>query len=94
MSKKFSLTATDNFLRRSRKFFKKHPDLKPKFARIAQDIQDDPFQQHLHLHPLKGKLSGLYSISLTHTFHITLTFKITEHEIVLLDIGSHDEVYR
>ena len=94
MNKKFSLTATDSFLRRSRNFFKKHPDLKAKFTRIANDLQQDPSQPHLHLHPLRGKLAGLYSISLTYSFRITLTFKITEREIVLLDIGSHDEVYR
>lgn len=93
-NKKLSLTVTDSFLRRSRKFFKKHPDLKPKFATIAEELQNDPTQTHLQLHPLKGKLNGLYSVSLTYSFRITLTFKITEYEIILLDIGSHDEVYR
>jgi mRNA-degrading endonuclease RelE of RelBE toxin-antitoxin system len=33
-------------------------------------------------------------VSLTHSYRITLTVMVTEHEIILLDIGSHDEVYR
>ncbi len=28
-----------------------------------------------------------------YSYRITLTLQITEHEILLLDIGSHDEVY-
>ena len=58
-----------------------------------EDLCKDPFQSHLKLHPLKGKLEGLYAISLTYSYRITLTFKITAHEIILLDVGSHDEVY-
>ncbi len=90
----FSLVTTLTFLRRSRKFFKKHPDLKTKFAEIIEDLRQDPLQPHLKLHPLKGKLTGLHAVSLTYSFRITLTLRITEYEIILLDIGSHEEVYK
>ena len=33
-------------------------------------------------------------MSITHSYRITLTVMITGKEIILLDIGSHDEVYR
>jgi hypothetical protein len=33
-------------------------------------------------------------VRLTYSYRVTLTLLITEQEIVLLDIGSHDEVYR
>ncbi|MDD5242077.1 MAG: type II toxin-antitoxin system mRNA interferase toxin, RelE/StbE family [Sulfuricella sp.] len=82
------------FLRQARKFFKKHPDLRPRFARTLDDLQKDPFQPFLELHPLSGKLAGCYAVSLTYSYRITLTLMVTEKEIVLLDIGSHDEVYR
>ena len=42
---------------------------------------------------LPGKLADCYAINLTYSYRITLTLFITEQEIVLLDIGSHDEVY-
>ena len=39
-------------------------------------------------------LEGLHAVSVTHAYRITLTLRVTKKEIVLLDIGSHDEVYR
>ncbi len=81
------------FLRQARKFFKKHPDLKSRFAELVEALRRDPFQSCLELHPLKGKLSGLHAVSLTHSYRITLILIITEKEIILIDVGSHDEVY-
>ena len=90
----YTVVTPDQFLRQARKFFRKHPDLKERFAKIVHDLQVDPLQPHLALHPLSGKLAGLYAVSLTYSYRITVTLTITEKEIVLLDIGSHDEVYR
>lgn len=90
----FTITTPQQFLRQARKFFKKHPDLKPHFAKVLADLQQDPLQPHLELHRLTGKLSGCHAVSLTYSYRITLTLLISEREIVLLDIGSHDEVYR
>ncbi len=90
----FTITTPDQFLRQARKFFKKHPDLKPRFAKLLADLQHDPFSPQLELHPLTGKLAGCYAVSLTYSYRVTLTLFITEQEIVLLEIGSHDEVYR
>lgn len=90
----FSVTASEKFLRQARKFFKKHPDLRPRFAAIIAALQQDPFQPGLALHSLAGKLAGCHAVSLTYSYRITLTLLITDKEIILLDIGSHDEVYR
>jgi len=90
----FRVTASEQFLRQARKFFKKHPDLKPRFATVFEALKQDPFQPGLGLHPLSGKLSGCHAVRLIYSYRITLTLLITEKEIVLLDIGSHDEVYR
>jgi mRNA-degrading endonuclease YafQ of YafQ-DinJ toxin-antitoxin module len=90
----YTITTPRQFLRQARKFFKKHPDLKSHFAGLVGDLQNNPFQPHLAMHPLGGKLEGCHSVSLTYSYRITLTLLITEKEIILLDIGSHDEVYR
>ncbi len=90
----FTITTPQQFLRQARKFFKRHPDLKPRFARLLSDLQQDPFQSRLGLHPLTGKLDGCQAVRLTHSYRVILTLMITEQEIILLDIGSHDEVYR
>ena len=89
----FALTTTNHFERRARKFLHKHPDLRPIMSDTLERLSEDPFEPSLRLHTLAGNLSGLQAVSLTHNYRLTLTVQITEQEIVLLDIGSHDEVY-
>jgi addiction module RelE/StbE family toxin len=90
----YTIIASDYFLKRAKKFFKKHPDLKKQFAAVVDDLKKDPFQPHLQLHSLGGRLKNIQAVSLTYSYRITLTVMVTEKEIILLDIGSHDEVYR
>jgi mRNA-degrading endonuclease YafQ of YafQ-DinJ toxin-antitoxin module len=61
---------------------------------VLSDLQANPFQPQLELHPLSGKLAGCHAVSLPRNYRITLTLLITAKEIILLDVGSHDEVYR
>ena len=90
----FALVTTEYFLRRARKFLKKHPDLRQRFAQIVDALKQDPFAPHLDYHHLGGKLKGIQAVRLTDSYRITLTIVISEKEIILLDISSHDEVYR
>jgi mRNA-degrading endonuclease YafQ of YafQ-DinJ toxin-antitoxin module len=89
----WTLVTTASFDRRARKFLTRHPDLRPRLAETLEKLRADPFDPSLRLHPLTGKLQGLQAVSLTYSYRITLTLQITEHEILLLDIGSHDEVH-
>ena len=90
----YELVTTRHFMRSAKKFLRKHPDLRGRFAMLIDGLRDDPFQPHLKLHSLGGKLEGIFAVSITHSYRLTLTLKITEKEIILLDIGSHDNVYR
>ena len=90
----YAIVTSDYFLRRAKKFFKKHPELQARFDRVFDDLKKDPFQSRLELHNLGGKLKDIWAVSLSYSYRITLTIMITENEILLLDIGSHDEVYR
>ncbi len=81
-------------MRSARKFIRKHPDLRERLKKVIDDLRDDPFQPHLELHALGGKLDGVFATSVSHSYRLTLSLKVTEKEIILLDIGSHDEVYR
>lgn len=89
----YAIQATDKFLRQAKKFFKKHQDLKSRFAKLTTALAKGPFQPALELHPLSGKLEGIWAVCLTYKYRVTLTIMITEKEIILLDIGTHDEVY-
>lgn len=90
----YALVWTSGFTRAARKFVEHHPELRAKFSSVLRDLETDPFQPHLKFHHLTGKLKGIQAVSLTHSYRITLTVMITENEIIVLDIGSHDEVYR
>lgn len=90
----FQLVRTNYFDRQLARFVRQHPDLKPKIARLLRDLESDPFQPHLRLHALAGELHGLNAVSLTYSYRVTITIDLANQEIVLLDIGSHDDVYR
>ena len=89
----WTLVTTASFDRRARKFLTKHPDLRPRLIETLEKLRTDPFEPSLRLHSLGGKLQGIQAVSLTYSYRVTLTLQITEQEILLLDIGTHDEVY-
>lgn len=90
----YAIITPVSFLRTAKKFFKYHPELKSRFKDIVDLLQKDPHAQSLKLHSLSGKLTGLQAVRLSYKYRITLIVKVTEKEITLLDIGSHDDVYR
>jgi mRNA-degrading endonuclease YafQ of YafQ-DinJ toxin-antitoxin module len=90
----YSLVSTAHFDRRVLKFTRAHPKLKKPLAKVLRNLESNPFQPSLRLHPLSGELEGLHAASVSYAYRITLTLRVTKKEIVLLDIGSHDEVYR
>jgi addiction module RelE/StbE family toxin len=90
----FTLVWTAGFTRAAKKFTEQHSELRSKFSAILRDLETDPFQPHLKYHHLTGKLKGIQAVSITHSYRLTLTVMITDKEIILLDVGSHDEVYR
>lgn len=90
----YTLVWTSHFTRAARKFASRHPELKKKVAGILRDLEKDPFQPHLEYHKLGRKYKGIEAVSVTDDYRITMTVMITEKEILLIDIGPHDEVYR
>ena len=69
----------DDFDRRLARFVTAHPDLRGRLAQVFRDLEADPFQSHLRLHPLHGDLQGLHAVSVTHSYRITLTLRSEEH---------------
>lgn len=60
-------------------------------------IQEDVYAPSLGTHKLSGQLSGLWASSCGYDCRIVFLFE-RDHEtgrevILLLDIGTHDEVY-
>lgn len=87
------LLKNDDYKRKERKFFKKRPQLIDKYGEVLEKLKNDPFDPSLKTHKLKGELSEFHSCSLTYEYRIICVFIIQNETIVLVDIGSHDEVY-
>jgi mRNA-degrading endonuclease YafQ of YafQ-DinJ toxin-antitoxin module len=88
------IQTTAAFDRQARKFLKRHPDLRPRLAEVLVLLERDPFDPSLRLHALTGKLEGLQAVRINYSNRVVLRLQIQGQEILLLDIGSHDTVYR
>ena len=90
------LVLTPKFKRAFRKFVKRNSQLEPKLIQILQLMKEDVFATQLNTHSLQGKLAGLKACSCGYDCRILFTIEISEEQteaIVLLDIGTHNEVY-
>jgi len=54
----------------------------------------NPYHPALRLHALEGRLSELDSLSINLSYRITIEFAIENHEIIPVNVGAHDGVYR
>ena len=85
---------TDSYLNRVKKFIKKHPKIISQYEKTLKLLELNPTHPSLRLHKLSGKLSELHSVSINISYRISIYFLIDEDKIILVDIGSHDEVYQ
>ena len=89
----YTLIYTNSYIKRASKFIKKHPDLISQYEKTLKLLEIDPTHPSLRLHPLKGKLKELHSVSINISYRITLAFILVNKEIILVNVGHHDEVY-
>jgi hypothetical protein len=89
----WQLVFTEQYNRRAARFLKRHPDAVAQYAKTLKLLEANPHHPSLRLHALKGRLSGLHSVSINLSYRITLVMVVTESEIVPIHVGSHDEVY-
>ena len=90
---KYKLIYTDSYIHRARRFVKKHPELISQYEKTLKILENDPNHPSLRLHRLKGKFTDLHSISINISYRITLEFYFKDKEIVLVNVGHHEEVY-
>jgi addiction module RelE/StbE family toxin len=75
------------------KFFKKHKNIYPQYAKTIELLEYNPQHPSLRLHKLQGKMNQLLSVSINMKYRIIIDFIIVDDVIILIDIGSHDDVY-
>ena len=91
---KYALVWTDTFARTARKFLRRHPELAGLFDEVLRQLETAPRSPRLRLHLLHGRHQGKHAIRLSYEYRIVVVLRITAREVLLLDVGSHDEVYR
>ena len=85
------------FIRALKKATKKNPHLKKDIEDALGDLALDPFNPKLETHKLKGRLIGTWACSAGYDLRILFDFVKNKNkkdsDILLFEIGSHDEVY-
>jgi toxin HigB-1 len=89
----FALVFTEQYNRRAARFLKRHPDLRQQYLKTLQVLEANPAHPSLRLHPLRGKLYGLHSVSINLSYRITLELLIQDGQIIPVNVGDHDAVY-
>ena len=91
------LVLTPRFKRAWRKFVQHDKNLAVRIEETLRQLQADAFVPRLSAHKLSGRLAGLWACSCGHDCRIVFSIETDantgQEVIILLDIGTHDEVY-
>jgi mRNA-degrading endonuclease YafQ of YafQ-DinJ toxin-antitoxin module len=89
----YTLIYPDSYIRRAKKFLRKHPEIHIQYMKTLQLLELDPFHPSLRRHGLEGRLKDLSSISINMSYRIVLVLEIQNEEIILINVGNRDQVY-
>ncbi len=88
---------TPKSMRAFKKMIRKNPQLRNLIETTLRQLVKDPFHPSLRTHKLQGDLSETWSCSINYSYRIIFEFiesDIEEEKVILLvNLGSHDEVY-
>jgi len=92
-----NLVWSAGFIRKFKRLTKKNPQMRSHVEKVLQLLTEDPFDSSLRTHKLKGDLDGVWSCSIDYDNRILFEFVANsdsgEEDILLLTLGSHDDVY-
>jgi addiction module RelE/StbE family toxin len=86
------ITWDSGFKRAYKRKVKANEQLKTQFWNAIALFQEDPFHSSLKTHKLTGKLKGLWAFAVSYDCRVVFSF-LNQNEVLLIDIGTHDEVY-
>ena len=95
--KKREIAFGKGFEKSFQRFIKNNPNLKSSIEKTILLMEENVFSPALNTHKLSGKLYGLNACSCGYDCRIVFSIdknKETKAEVILLiDIGTHEEVY-
>jgi mRNA interferase YafQ len=81
------------FRRSFKRFQKRGSGSVEQVALVIGQLEQEPFAAFLGTHKLKGELRGYWSCSAGYDLRIVFEWFQDDDLILLVDIGTHDEVY-
>ncbi len=91
---KYKIIYTKSYIRCAGRFIKKYPQLIGQYEKTLKLLELNPFHLSLKLHRLSGRLNELFAVSINVSFRVTLELLISEKEIIPVNIGIHDDIYK
>jgi addiction module RelE/StbE family toxin len=82
----------ESFKRAYKKRISENAVLKKQFVKAIELFAINPYDPKLRTHKLSGQLKDLWAFSCAYDCRIVFDF-IDSTTVLLIDIGSHDEVY-
>ena len=86
----YKLVYSDSYIRRVKTFLRKHPEIHNKYWKTLELLEINPHNPSFRL---MCRLIGLSSVSINMSYCIVLELVIQDKDIILVDIGTHDQVY-
>ena len=83
---------TKQFRNTYKRWVRSHPEKALLFTEKILLFSKDPFHKSLSTHKLSGRLKNLWAFSLEYDLRVLFSFA-SDSEILIEDIGTHDEVY-
>ena len=91
------LAWSSSYKRSFKRLAKTNTELKKKILATMEVLQNNPFSPQLKAHKLRGILEGTWACTVDYKTRLLFDFvknpTTGETEILLIDIGSHEEVY-
>lgn len=89
------LLPTAAFTRAARRLARRNPRILAELPAVLHQLEADAFAPSLRSHKLKGKLGHCWACSVGYDLRIVFRFvqRPEGEAIVLLSLGTHDEVY-
>jgi addiction module RelE/StbE family toxin len=90
-----SLRRSAAFVRAAKRLVKKRPQAAAILRAALLQLEEDAFHPALRTHKLSGELDGAWACSVA--YDLRIVFEVVQEgeveTILLLSIGTHDEVY-
>jgi mRNA-degrading endonuclease YafQ of YafQ-DinJ toxin-antitoxin module len=90
----YKIIFTESYEEKAKKFLRKHPELLKQYEKVFRLLEVNPFHPSLRLHKINLKDTEVFSVSINISYRIMIDLLIEENEIIPVNIGTHDDVYR